>query len=82
MRTLGCVTGRFQPVHEQHLELFGIALAECAHQIVAVTNPDTGISLAVTQFVDHTLGKAVWRAAVMYGVGVGQAASGQRLISA
>ena len=49
--------------------------------ISTVTNPDTGISLAVTQFVDHNLGKAVWRAAVMYGVGVGQAASGQRLIS-
>ncbi|HEY3685925.1 MAG TPA: adenylyltransferase/cytidyltransferase family protein [Streptosporangiaceae bacterium] len=38
---LGCVTGRFQPVHEQHLELFGIALASCEHLIVAVTNPDT-----------------------------------------
>lgn len=50
--------------------------------VSTVTNPDTGISLAVTQFVDHTLGKAVWRAAVMYGVGVGQAATGQRLISA
>ena len=50
--------------------------------VSTVTNPDTGISLAVTQFVDHNLGKAVWRAAVMYGVGVGQAATGQRLISA
>lgn len=39
---LGCVTGRFQPVHDQHLELIGIALAECRHVIVAVTNPDTG----------------------------------------
>ncbi len=39
---LGCVTGRFQPVHDQHLELIGIALAECAHVIVAVTNPDPG----------------------------------------
>jgi len=39
---LGCVTGRFQPVHEQHLELFGIALAECDRVVVAVTNPDTG----------------------------------------
>lgn len=37
---LGCVTGRFQPVHAQHLELFGIALAECEHLVVAVTNPD------------------------------------------
>ncbi|GAA3224976.1 nicotinamide-nucleotide adenylyltransferase [Pseudonocardia petroleophila] len=38
--TTGCVTGRFQPVHDQHLELIGIALAECDHVIVAVTNPD------------------------------------------
>lgn len=40
--TTGCVTGRFQPVHDQHLELIGIALAGCEHVIVAVTNPDTG----------------------------------------
>ncbi|WP_297648274.1 adenylyltransferase/cytidyltransferase family protein [Pseudonocardia sp.] len=39
--TLGCVTGRFQPVHDQHLELIGIALDACEHVIVAVTNPDT-----------------------------------------
>jgi nicotinamide-nucleotide adenylyltransferase len=38
---LGCVTGRFQPVHDQHLELFDIALNECEHVVVAVTNPDT-----------------------------------------
>lgn len=41
MTALGCVTGRFQPVHEQHLGLFAIALASCEHLIVAVTNPDT-----------------------------------------
>jgi nicotinamide mononucleotide adenylyltransferase len=40
--TLGCVTGRFQPVHDQHLELFAHVLARCAHLVVAVTNPDTG----------------------------------------
>jgi nicotinamide mononucleotide adenylyltransferase len=39
--TLACVTGRFQPVHSQHLELFALALRECAHLVVAVTNPDT-----------------------------------------
>lgn len=39
---LGCVTGRFQPLHEQHLELIEMALAECEHVIVAITNPDTG----------------------------------------
>lgn len=42
MIALGCVTGRFQPVHTQHLELFAIALAECDHLIVAITNPDAG----------------------------------------
>ncbi|HVL86064.1 MAG TPA: cytidyltransferase [Pseudonocardia sp.] len=42
MSPLGCVTGRFQPVHDQHLELFGLVLARCAHLVVAVTNPDTG----------------------------------------
>ncbi|MGH9057010.1 MAG: adenylyltransferase/cytidyltransferase family protein [Acidimicrobiales bacterium] len=38
---LGCCTGRFQPVHEQHLELFSIALQACRRLVVAVTNPDT-----------------------------------------
>src|SRR6185503_2780148 len=36
------VTGRFQPVHHQHLELFALALAEHDHLVVAVTNPDSG----------------------------------------
>lgn len=42
MTRLTCVTGRFQPVHEQHLELFEIALRDADHLIVAITNPDTG----------------------------------------
>lgn len=42
MRLLGCVTGRFQPVHDQHLELFELVAAECEHLVVAVTNPDSG----------------------------------------
>jgi len=37
---LACVTGRFQPVHEQHLELFELALHDAEHLVVAVTNPD------------------------------------------
>jgi nicotinamide-nucleotide adenylyltransferase len=41
-QALGCVTGRFQPVHAQHLGLVAIALEECEHVIVAVTNPDPG----------------------------------------
>ena len=40
--TLAAVTGRFQPVHAQHLELFALALAEHDHLVVAVTNPDSG----------------------------------------
>jgi nicotinamide-nucleotide adenylyltransferase len=35
-----CVTGRFQPVHDDHLRLFRIALAERGRLIVGVTNPD------------------------------------------
>jgi nicotinamide-nucleotide adenylyltransferase len=42
MTSLGCVTGRFQPVHDQHLELFEIVLAQCDHLVVAMTNPDVG----------------------------------------
>ena len=39
---LACVTGRFQPVHDDHLRLFARALADCARLVVAVTNPDPG----------------------------------------
>ncbi|MEX2533103.1 MAG: adenylyltransferase/cytidyltransferase family protein [Nitriliruptoraceae bacterium] len=34
-----CVTGRFQPVHLQHVELFLRALDEADRLIVAITNP-------------------------------------------
>jgi cytidyltransferase-like protein len=40
--SLAAVTGRFQPVHAQHLELFGHALRHHDELVVAVTNPDTG----------------------------------------
>jgi len=42
MSSLVCVTGRFQPVHEQHLELFDTALRDADHLVIAVTNPDPG----------------------------------------
>lgn len=42
MSTLAAVTGRFQPVHAQHLELFALGLAACDRLVVAVTNPDPG----------------------------------------
>ena len=53
--TLAAVTGRFQPVHDQHLELFALALAEHDHLVVAVTNPDTGARhVAATSAHRHT----------------------------
>lgn len=53
--TLAAVTGRFQPVHAQHLELFALALAEHDHLVVAVTNPDTAARhLAATSAHRHT----------------------------
>ena len=39
---LACVTGRFQPVHADHLRLFRLALVACSRLVVAVTNPDPG----------------------------------------
>lgn len=35
-----CVTGRFQPVHEDHLRLFRMGLEERGRLIVGITNPD------------------------------------------
>ncbi|MEJ2865605.1 cytidyltransferase [Actinomycetospora flava] len=53
--TLAAVTGRFQPVHAQHLELFALALAEHDHLVVAVTNPDTAARhVAATSTHRHT----------------------------
>lgn len=39
-RRLACVTGRFQPLHHQHVELFDTALAAADCLVVAITNPD------------------------------------------
>ena len=39
---LVCVTGRFQPVHADHLRLFRTALAAGDRLVVGVTNPDPG----------------------------------------
>lgn len=50
--------------------------------VSTVTNPDTGISVMLVQHVNHTLGAAFWRIALMFGVAKAQVASGQRLISA
>lgn len=42
MTSYACVTGRFQPVHNQHLELIEMALSCADKVVVAITNPDTG----------------------------------------
>jgi Mu-like prophage I protein len=49
--------------------------------VSVITNPDTGLSLQSVQYVNHQTGKANLRYAVMYGVAVGQASSGQRIKS-
>jgi hypothetical protein len=46
-----------------------------------VTNPDLGISVMLTQYVDHKLGSATQRISLMYGTALGQAAAGQLLTS-
>lgn len=38
-RDVACVTGRFQPVHRQHMELFEVALRRHHHLVVGITNP-------------------------------------------
>jgi len=50
--------------------------------VTTITDPDLGLSVMQTQYVDHKLGFAESRMALMYGVGVGQAAAAQRLVSA
>jgi hypothetical protein len=47
-----------------------------------VTNPDTGITVMLVQYVDHKAGVARGRLAIMYGVAKAQTDSAQRLVSA
>lgn len=47
-----------------------------------VTNPDTGLSVQLTLFVNHQLGKTYMRLAWMRGQAVGNLKAGQRIISA
>lgn len=47
-----------------------------------IKDPRTGLSVELTMFIDHSLGKAVARVALMYGVAKGDATAGQRLCSA
>ena len=50
--SLACVTGRFQPVHGDHLRLFELALGSCDRLVIGVTNPDPG-TLRVEPGSDH-----------------------------
>lgn len=55
MTGYACVTGRFQPVHEQHLELIGMALSRADQVVVGITNPDTNARRAeLTSAHRHT----------------------------
>jgi Mu-like prophage I protein len=47
-----------------------------------VTNPDSGLSVMLVEFVNHSLGQSAMRVALMYGVSAGQAAELQRIVSA
>jgi hypothetical protein len=49
--------------------------------VQTVTNPNIGISVMSTQYVDHTLAVAKSRLSIMYGVAAGQTAAGQLIKS-
>ena len=50
--------------------------------VSVVTDPDTGISMQLAQWVNHDLARTTSRLVLMYGVAMGQVASLQRLKSA
>jgi len=50
--------------------------------VSVVTNPDSGISVQLVQFVDHNKAAAFWRIALMFGAAKGNPAAGQRIVSA
>ncbi len=56
--SLACVTGRFQPVHGDHLRLFQLALGSCDRLVIGVTNPDPGTLRAETGSDHRHLGAA------------------------
>ncbi|HEX3717502.1 MAG TPA: hypothetical protein VH595_05995 [Verrucomicrobiae bacterium] len=47
-----------------------------------VTNPETGLTVAMALFIDHKLGMAYMRIAYMFGVGVGNKLAGQLITAA
>jgi hypothetical protein len=50
--------------------------------VSVVVNPDTGMAVQQVQYVNHATAVSAMRVALMFGVAVGQAAGGQRLVSA
>ena len=52
------MTGRFQPLHRQHVELFGLALDRCDRLVVAITNPDAGTRRAEAASAHRHTGQA------------------------
>ena len=45
-----------------------------------ITNPETGITVQLVRFVNHSLARATARAALMWGAAVGDPACGERLV--
>lgn len=50
--------------------------------VSVVTNPDTGISVQLVQYVDYAKAESTWRIAIMFGVAKGNVLAGQRLVTA
>ena len=50
--------------------------------VSTITDPSSGISLMLTQYVDHSVAVANYRVALMYGVAVGNSLAGQLVTSA
>jgi bifunctional ADP-heptose synthase (sugar kinase/adenylyltransferase) len=44
MHSLGVIHGRFQVLHNDHLEYLMAGKARCAHLVVGITNPDPILS--------------------------------------
>jgi phage I-like protein len=60
---------------------YTLAMPGASNGIVGtVTNPDTGITVQLVQFVDHKLAASYWRIAVMFGAAKGNPSSGERLV--
>lgn len=60
---------------------YGSAVAGNNGTVSTVTDPDTGLTIQVVEFVDHKTASATRRVSLMYGVAKGQTASGQRLVT-